>query len=389
MRSEMKIGLLVALAVVVVGAFVWNASRSSKDGGSVHTLPWDNDNRNSNTNSAAVHRPPAAQTPRTPANTVRQTPVTPPTGSPTNTTPPPPTAGHTGGNTNITPPGNPAVPPRNNPTLPPLGLLPESSSGVGTPERSRAEPNAPTPVPPGPTPGGPAPVPGGASVPTSMPSPRNSTPPLTGEGRPGPSVAVPPAGPLPPTSGTLPRARPDSLTPPSAGAGKAAKHKIAEGDTIWAIAEKYLGSGSRWPEIKAANPGLDEGRLLVGKEITIPAGAAAPANANPTTPPTARSNERPAPRGSSATPPPSGTTSGREGRPAPRDTTAAPRNGARPAPRVRAYTYKVEEGDSLVSIARNILKDGDRWREIYELNKAKIGKKPDVLFVGLEMKLPE
>lgn len=381
MRSEIKIGLLVALGVIVVGGLIWNARRPSGNG-SLNTLPWDNGNRNSNINSAAPSRlKPGNETARTPPDTGRPTPVTPPGvrpgGAPSGTAPPPagPTAGRPGTGAGGPPIDGATVPPRTSPTLPPLGLLPESS-GATTPER-------------GPAPGGPGvPPPGGSAVPTTLPAPRGSTPPVEDEPRTGPGVAVPPAGPLPPPSGALPPARPDSVAPPRGTAG-ATRHKIAEDETLWAIAEKYLGSGARWPEIKAANPGLNEGRLLVGKEITIPAGTAASSSAGPTSPSATRSDGRPEPRGTSATPAPNATTSGRDARPAPREATAAPRNGTGPAPRVRAHTYRVEEGDSLVSIARNILNNGDRWREIYELNKAKIGKNPDVLFVGLDLKLPE
>ena len=30
-------------------------------------------------------------------------------------------------------------------------------------------------------------------------------------------------------------------------------HKVVKGDSLWAIAQKYLGNGSRYPEIKKAN----------------------------------------------------------------------------------------------------------------------------------------
>ncbi len=45
---------------------------------------------------------------------------------------------------------------------------------------------------------------------------------------------------------------------------------IRDGDTLWDLAEEYLGSGIRWIEIRDANPGLDPGRLSVGNKILIP-----------------------------------------------------------------------------------------------------------------------
>ncbi|MCK4340534.1 MAG: LysM peptidoglycan-binding domain-containing protein, partial [Phycisphaerae bacterium] len=57
-------------------------------------------------------------------------------------------------------------------------------------------------------------------------------------------------------------------------------------------------------------------------------------------------------------------------------------------PGVRRHTYVVERGDTLTSIARNVLHDPERWREIYELNQDKIPD-PDLLVIGTELRLPE
>lgn len=51
-------------------------------------------------------------------------------------------------------------------------------------------------------------------------------------------------------------------------------------------------------------------------------------------------------------------------------------------------TYKVVSGDSLYKIAKAKLGDGNKWKEIYELNKDKI-KNPNIIQVGLVLKLPE
>ena len=50
-------------------------------------------------------------------------------------------------------------------------------------------------------------------------------------------------------------------------------------------------------------------------------------------------------------------------------------------------TYTVEEGDSLYRIAARLLGDGNRWREIQELNADKVGR-DGVIAVGMELKLP-
>lgn len=50
-------------------------------------------------------------------------------------------------------------------------------------------------------------------------------------------------------------------------------------------------------------------------------------------------------------------------------------------------TYKVVKGDSLYKIAKAKLSNGNRWKEIYELNKDKI-KNPNAIQVGMVLKLP-
>ena len=180
---------------------------------------------------------------------------------------------------------------------------------------------------------------------------RPATPPVD---RQTPAVAPPkPESPTPtgaPSSSGLPGYRPS--------APGERKHTIVASDTLWDIAEKYYGNGAAYHRILDANPGLDANRLLVGQEIKIPAAEAAPAS------PTAA-------------------------KPAGKPAEAKP-GAAKPAekPAARKHTYVVEHGDTLIDIARNVLKDGNRWREIYELNKSKIAD-PNVLKVGQELLLPE
>ncbi len=50
--------------------------------------------------------------------------------------------------------------------------------------------------------------------------------------------------------------------------------------------------------------------------------------------------------------------------------------------------YVVKAGDSLSKIAGELLGDADRWKEIFEANKAQI-KDPNVLNVGQELTIPD
>lgn len=50
-------------------------------------------------------------------------------------------------------------------------------------------------------------------------------------------------------------------------------HMIRRGDTLAALAGRYLGSTARWREIIALNPGLSPRRLQIGDRILIPTDA--------------------------------------------------------------------------------------------------------------------
>lgn len=47
-------------------------------------------------------------------------------------------------------------------------------------------------------------------------------------------------------------------------------YTIQKGDSLWKIAERHYGNGQRWPDIVAANPGLEPTKLYVGKTIILP-----------------------------------------------------------------------------------------------------------------------
>ncbi|MBO9542123.1 LysM peptidoglycan-binding domain-containing protein [bacterium] len=59
-----------------------------------------------------------------------------------------------------------------------------------------------------------------------------------------------------------------------------------------------------------------------------------------------------------------------------------------PTPTPATKTHTVGEGDTLSAIARRYLGDGNRWPEIYELNKDVIGGNPNLIRPGQVLKLP-
>ncbi|MCW2277729.1 LysM peptidoglycan-binding domain-containing protein [Heliophilum fasciatum] len=53
-------------------------------------------------------------------------------------------------------------------------------------------------------------------------------------------------------------------------------YAIASGDTLWLLAQRFLGDGSRWPEIQSLNNMTDADvlHLPIGREIRLPGGTA-------------------------------------------------------------------------------------------------------------------
>ncbi|HJW49256.1 MAG TPA: LysM peptidoglycan-binding domain-containing protein [Candidatus Limnocylindria bacterium] len=51
-------------------------------------------------------------------------------------------------------------------------------------------------------------------------------------------------------------------------------------------------------------------------------------------------------------------------------------------------TYTVKAGDSLSAIAESEMGDAKRWPELYAANKDAVGKNPDLIHPGLELKIP-
>lgn len=128
----------------------------------------------------------------------------------------------------------------------------------------------------------------------------------------------------------------------------ATTYVIEPADRLILIARRHYGDGRMWTKIVEANPGLDPNRLREGARIILPAKDAVAAGA-----PDGNMTRRSRKAGASAGP----------------------------------TTYVVGSGDTLISIARDILHDEARWQEIYELNKHQL-RSPDVIHEGTKLVLP-
>lgn len=149
-----------------------------------------------------------------------------------------------------------------------------------------------------------------------------------------PFAAPPPATAAPQEAAPAPAMpAPLAATATTATAG-GTTHTVAKGETLGDISAQHYGSARHWRRIVEANPGLDPARLKVGQQLVIPPlpqAAAAPA--------------------------------------------AAAAGDA---------TYTVKPGDSYYTIARKVLGNPGRWRELEQLN----GIPAEELRAGQVIKLP-
>jgi nucleoid-associated protein YgaU len=253
-----------------------------------------------------------------------------------------------------------ALPLTNNPSPVPID---PAHSQPPAPIVGAAQAPAPAPIPaPAPAPAGPsanlvanapanaAHAPGGAPIPLGSPQSPATSP-----------AAV--AAPLQPATIGAPRA-PES-TPAAKDAHKAAKtavdtgptveYVVQKGDSLASIAQKNLGSSSRWTEIQSLNGGIQPRALRVGTKLKLPVAT------------TAKSTiEKSAPKAEPATPA--------------KKALSAPSESSKPG-----TVYVVKSGETLRSIAEKKLGNADRWKDIVAANP---GLDPHKLSVGKTIKLP-
>lgn len=129
------------------------------------------------------------------------------------------------------------------------------------------------------------------------------------------------------------------------------KHRVQPGDTLSGLAQEYYGSERFTQFLINANKQLaDPHRLKIGDVVYIPA---APKSAMP---------------------------SGK---------TAQKSPVSRSSSHAGSRSYTVQPGDTLIAIARDRLGDSSRWEEIMKLNRNVIGSDPRSLRPGQVLELPK
>ena len=129
-------------------------------------------------------------------------------------------------------------------------------------------------------------------------------------------------------------------------------HEVLAGETLWSISEKYFKSGYNWVDIAAANK-IKNGNLIEkGQKLTIP----------------------------DVSPKKQTLMDGKEIKV---EITSA-------ETKVQPESeYVVKSNDSLWKIAVNVYGDGYQWVKIYQENKTKIGRNPNLLLSGTKISLPK
>lgn len=138
-------------------------------------------------------------------------------------------------------------------------------------------------------------------------------------------------------------------------------HKIAEGEDLWKIAEKYYGSGYNWVDIAEENNITNPDQIEVGAELTIP-----------------KAQVRVAQTKDVVTPEP---------------TEAIPTLFAeKEMTSIKEGTHRVEKGEDLWKIAEKYYGSGYNWVDIAEINNLSnpglIEEDQELTIPNVESKLP-
>jgi nucleoid-associated protein YgaU len=177
------------------------------------------------------------------------------------------------------------------------------------------------------------------------------------------------AAPASPGSNTIPDATSMSSSAIAAGPGPSpvrrddGTYKVRPNDNFWTISEKLYGTGAYFKALAEANRDRSsrDDHLRVGTVLQAPAAEELEKNYPDLCP---KSNHR------------------RQGGGL-RTVSVSTMQG------MGRRVYTVEQGDTLMDIARRQLGKKSRWAEIYELNRDKLGEDHDFLRAGMQLALPE
>ncbi|MEM1445976.1 MAG: LysM peptidoglycan-binding domain-containing protein [Planctomycetota bacterium] len=134
---------------------------------------------------------------------------------------------------------------------------------------------------------------------------------------------------------------------------------VESGDSLSKLAERHLGSQTKYLELYEANRDVLESpdKVVVGMELKLPHGSKPMAEQSEATD---HSN---------------------------RHAGAEPREASGPPARPAAQTYTVQSGDNLSRIAEKMLGSRDRWQELYDANRDRLDT-PDRVKVGQKLRIP-
>ena len=152
------------------------------------------------------------------------------------------------------------------------------------------------------------------------------------------------------------------------------------GDTFPILAQRFYGDASRLAILKRINEGRTE--VLPGERVLIPL---YDLDAVQTPAPAAAASAPLVAGGVAGTSAAKSAAQKKTALATPAASSSTP--ASTPASTTGARVHIVKDGESLWKIAKAELGDGNRWKEIYELNKDKL-KTPEALRDGMQLRLP-
>lgn len=168
------------------------------------------------------------------------------------------------------------------------------------------------------------------------------------------------------------------------------RYRVADGDDLWTLAERFYGEGAQWRKLADANPWLDPARpleagtILVVPDVDNQPAAVSQAPASPTDAPSqAPATTQPAAQLEQILPSLPEMASAAEPQKLAPSQDESPTSGETPT-----QPHTVKAGDTLWDLAEESLGDPTRWPELYQLNQDQVSD-PDHIEVGWELNVPD